>query len=40
MLHIYTDGSTKGNGKKGSHGGFGIVIFDDNQHLIDAYYEK
>ena len=40
MLHIYTDGSTKGNGKKQSKGGFGIVIFDDNhQHLIDAYYE-
>lgn len=39
MLHIYTDGSTKGNGKKKSHGGYGIVIFDDNNNLIDAYYE-
>lgn len=40
MLHIYTDGSTKGNGKKHSKGGYGIVIFDDNhQHLINAYYE-
>ena len=41
MLHIYTDGSTKGNGKKHSKGGYSIVIFDDNhQHLIDAYYEQ
>ena len=39
MLHIYTDGSTKGNGKKKSHGGYGIVIFDDNNNLIDAYYQ-
>lgn len=39
MLHIYTDGSTKSNGKKCSKGGYGIVIFDD-QNLIDAYYEK
>jgi ribonuclease HI len=30
MLHIYTDGSTKGNGKKHSKGGYSIVIFDDN----------
>lgn len=39
MLHIYTDGSTKGNGKKQSKGGYGIVIFDD-QKLIDAYHEN
>ena len=39
MLHIYTDGSTKGNGKKQSKGGYGVVIFDD-QKLIDIYYEN
>ena len=40
MLHIYTDGSTKGNGKKGARGGYGIVIFDDTNNLIDAYKEQ
>ena len=37
MLHIYIDGACRGNGKEESHGGYGIVIFDDNQNLIDAY---
>lgn len=37
MLHIYVDGAAQGNGKKNSKGGFGIVIFDDNNNLIDAY---
>ncbi len=40
MLHIYIDGSCRGNGKKDSQGGFGIVIFDDNRNLIDAYCEQ
>ena len=40
MLHIYTDGSTKGNGKRGARGGYGIVIFDDTNNLIDAYKEQ
>lgn len=39
MLYIYIDGACKGNGKKNSNGGFGIVIFDDNNNLIDAYCE-
>ena len=39
MLHIYIDGACRGNGKEGSHGGYGIVIFDNNQNLIDAYYK-
>ena len=39
MLHIYIDGSTKGNGTQNSYGGYGIVIFDDNQNLIDAYHQ-
>ena len=30
MLHIYIDGACRGNGKEESHGGYGVVIFDDN----------
>ena len=40
MLHIYIDGSCRGNGKKDSQGGFGVVIFDDHRNLIDAYCEQ
>lgn len=40
MLHIYIDGSCRGNGKKDSQGGFGVVIFDNNRNLIDAYCEQ
>ena len=40
MLHIYIDGSTRNNGRGNSKGGFGIVIFDDNRNLIDAYCEQ
>ena len=40
MLHIYIDGSCRGNGKKDSQGGFGVVIFDDHCNLIDAYCEQ
>ena len=40
MLYIYIDGSCRGNGKKDSQGGFGIVIFDDHRNLIDAYCEQ
>ena len=40
MLHIYIDGSARGNGKKHSKGGFGIVIFDNSYNLIDAYCEQ
>ena len=39
MLYIYIDGSVRGNGKKHSKGGFGIVIFDNSNNLIDAYRE-
>ena len=39
MLYIYIDGSCRGNGKKNSRGGFGVVIFDDRRNLIDAYCE-
>jgi ribonuclease HI len=37
MLYIYIDGSCRGNGYENSKGGFGIVIFDNNRNLIDAY---
>lgn len=40
MLYIYIDGSCRGNGKKNSQGGFGIVIFDELHNLIDAYQEQ
>ena len=40
MLYIYIDGSCRGNGKKDSQGGFGIVIFDNRHNLIDAYCEQ
>lgn len=40
MLYIYIDGSCRGNGSKNSKGGFGIVIFDENRNLIDAYQER
>lgn len=39
MLHIYIDGSARNNGRDNSRGGFGIVIFDDDSNLIDAYCE-
>ena len=34
---IYTDGSCLENGKANSKGGFGVVVYDDNGKLIDAY---
>ena len=40
MLNIYIDGSCRGNGSKNSKGGYGIVIFDDNHNLIDAYCQQ
>ena len=39
MLYIYIDGSCKSNGKENSNGGFGIVVFNNNNILIDAYCE-
>lgn len=35
---IYTDGSTKGNGKKISFGGWAYAIFDENDNLILSNY--
>lgn len=39
MLYIYIDGACKNNGKEDSKGGYGIIIFDSNNNLIDAYCE-
>lgn len=36
---IYTDGSCLANGKTNSKGGFGVVILDDSENLIDTYAE-
>lgn len=35
MIEIYTDGSTKGNGKKHNHGGWGIVVLYQEQEKIN-----
>jgi len=36
----YTDGSTKGNGTKDAHGGFGVVCVDeDTQEILYQYQE-
>lgn len=37
MLKIYTDGSALNNGRAGNIGGFGYVVVDENDHVIDAY---
>lgn len=36
MLEIYTDGATRGNGKKDAEGGFGVVVYQDGK-IINAY---
>jgi len=39
---IYTDGSCRNNGFKNSEGGYGVVVCNDNNVLIDCYqhFEK
>ena len=37
---IYTDGSALGNGRADAAGGYGIVVIDDNENVIDAYAER
>ena len=36
---IYTDGSCSSNGKTNSKGGFGVVILDDSENLLNTYSE-
>jgi ribonuclease HI len=37
MLKAYTDGSALNNGLAGNIGGFGYVIVDEHDHIIDAF---
>lgn len=37
MVTIYVDGACQGNGKKENSAGFGVVAFDENQNIIEAY---
>ena len=34
---IYVDGSCLGNGKNENTGGFGVVILDDDENLVELY---
>lgn len=34
---VYTDGACSGNGKANSRGGYGVVVLDDNENLIQRY---
>lgn len=38
MIKIYTDGSARNNGKQNSTGGFGVIVFKDND--IIYYYKE
>lgn len=39
-VYIYTDGSTKSNGKDNSVGGYAVVVMDAmNLHVLDCYAE-
>ena len=42
MITIYTDGSTREKNKRGASnkGGFGYVVFDEYNYIIDAYSEQ
>lgn len=37
IYYIYTDGSTRKNGKENSVGGYAFVVFNDRGDIIDAY---
>ena len=39
MRIIYVDGSCNNNGFFPNKGGFGAVILDENENLLDTYYE-
>lgn len=36
----YTDGACRGNGKDSAAGGFGVVVLDDNQNIVDLYSKQ
>ena len=37
---IYTDGSCNGNGKAHNHGGFGVVVVDNDEKLLFNYNKR
>ena len=37
---IYTDGACSGNGTAAAIGGFGVVVLDDNENLIEIYNKQ
>lgn len=39
-MNIYVDGSCTGNGTANSAGGYGVVIFDDNNNYISHYHHS
>lgn len=36
-MKIYTDGACRGNGKDNASGGFGVVVLDDEENIIELY---
>ena len=36
----YTDGACRANGTPDATGGFGVVVLDDNQNIIDLYSKQ
>lgn len=37
MVTVYTDGACQGNGKKENSGGFGVVVINEKQEIIEQY---
>lgn len=37
---IYTDGACSSNGSAAAVGGFGVVVLDDNENVIDKYMKQ
>ena len=37
---IYTDGACSGNGSAAAVGGFGVVVLDDNENIIETYNKQ
>lgn len=37
---MYVDGACRGNGKDNAAGGFGVVVLDDNQNIVDLYSKQ
>ena len=34
---VYVDGACRGNGKDNASGGFGVVVLDDKENILDLY---